>query len=82
MRRGGRVLPSPEQIEQDWQSLTNITCPTLLVRGEASDILSPEDAQRMVASIPNCRLVEVPDSGHAVPLDNPSGFLAAVRGFL
>lgn len=28
------------------------------------------------------RMVEVPNSGHSVPLDNPAGFLAAVRAFL
>jgi pimeloyl-ACP methyl ester carboxylesterase len=65
-----------------WSALRQITCPTLLVRGAESDILSPELAQRMVQAIPNCRLVEVPNSGHSVPLDNPSGFLAAVRTFL
>jgi pimeloyl-ACP methyl ester carboxylesterase len=77
-----RVMPTPEEIARDWESLKNITCPTLLVRGAASDVLSPELAQRVVEAIPNCRLVEVADSGHAVPLDNPRGFLEAVRGFL
>jgi pimeloyl-ACP methyl ester carboxylesterase len=80
--QGARRLATPEEIEADWQSLKNITCPTLLVRGEASDILSAEVAQRVVNSIPNCRLVEVADSGHSVPLDNPTGFLSAVEPFL
>ena len=79
---GARVMATPEEIASDWQSLGRITCPTLLVRGADSDILSPELAQRMVAAIPNCRLVEVQDSGHSVPLDNPAGFLEAVRDFL
>ncbi len=79
---GARAVATPEEIERDWQSLKNITCPTLLVRGESSDILSPEHAQRMAASIPNCQLVEVRDSGHSVPLDNPTGFLSAVEPFL
>jgi len=79
---GARRVATPQEIEQDWQSLKNITCPTLLVRGESSDILSPELAQRMVQAIPNCRLVEVPNSGHSVPLDNPTGFLNAVEPFL
>jgi pimeloyl-ACP methyl ester carboxylesterase len=79
---GARVMPTPEEIERDWASLANITCPTLLVRGAESDILSRELAERMVRSIPNCRLVEVSDSGHSVPLDNPTGFLAAVKTFL
>lgn len=79
---GARVMPTPGEVRQSWDSLENITCPTLLVRGAQSDILSPEHAQRMVQSIPNCRLVEVPDSGHSVPLDNPTGFLSAVKTFL
>jgi pimeloyl-ACP methyl ester carboxylesterase len=36
----------------------------------------------MVATIPNCRLTELPLSGHGVPRDNPAAFLAAVRPFL
>lgn len=79
---GGRRLATPEEVDYDWQSLKNITCPTLLVRGESSDVLSPELAQRMVDSMPGCRLIAVPNSGHSVPLDNPSGFLVAVEPFL
>ncbi len=76
------MVATPEEVAADWESLQNITSPTLLVRGIHSDILSPQLAQRMVEAIPTCRLVQVADSGHSVPLDNPDGFLAAVRGFL
>jgi pimeloyl-ACP methyl ester carboxylesterase len=79
---GARVTPTAAEIAADWEALKNITAPTLLVRGASSDILSPELAQRMVETIPQCRLVTVQDSGHSVPLDNPTGFLDAVRGFL
>ena len=79
---GARIVPTREEIDHDWASLKNITSPTLLVRGAESDILSPANAQRMVDSIPNCRMIEVESSGHSVPLDNPSGFLGAVRTFL
>jgi pimeloyl-ACP methyl ester carboxylesterase len=79
---GLRSVATPEEIAHDWASLSNITCPTLLVRGVHSDILAPEQAERMVAAIPNCRLVEVPDAGHSVPLDNPVGFLQAARSLL
>jgi pimeloyl-ACP methyl ester carboxylesterase len=68
--------------EEGWRLVSNINVPTLLVRGELSDILSPAVAKRMAAAIPNCRLVEVPGSGHPVPLDKPEAFLAAVRTFL
>ena len=76
------VRATPEEAQAMWPLLRKISCPTLLVRGVDSDILSPELAQRMVASIPNCRLVEVPNSGHAVPFDNPTGFVQAVQTFL
>jgi pimeloyl-ACP methyl ester carboxylesterase len=79
---GARVVPTAEEIARSWESLRNITAPTLLIRGAESDVLSPALARRMVETIPNCRLVEVPDSGHSVPGDNPSGFLAAVQTFL
>ena len=81
LRAPDRPLPRPDP-EVAWALLPKITCPTLLVRGAESDILSRETAERMVHEIPNCRLVEVPDAGHSVPLDNPAGFIAAVDGFL
>ncbi len=65
-----------------WESLAQIRCPTLLLRGAESETLNRETAARMVQTIPNCRLVEVPKSGHPIPLDNPTGLLAAVEPFL
>lgn len=81
LRSPDRPLPRPEP-EAAWALLPKITCPTLIVRGAESDVLSRETAERMVREIPDCRLVEVPDAGHSVPLENPGGFVAAVRGFL
>src|SRR5262249_1122885 len=79
---GARVMPTPEEVAQTWESLRNITAPTLLIRGVESDVLSPALAKRMVETIPDCRLIEVPDAGHSVPGDSPSGFLAAIKTFL
>jgi pimeloyl-ACP methyl ester carboxylesterase len=81
LRDPNRPRPRPTP-EAGWALMPRITCPTLLVRGADSDILSPETAARMAREIPNCRLVEVPDAGHSIPLDNPAGFLAAVSPFL
>jgi pimeloyl-ACP methyl ester carboxylesterase len=77
----GRFEELPSEDEQ-WAQLARISCPTLVVRGAESDILSRATADRMVATIPNCRLAELPLSGHGVPRDNPPAFLAAVRPFL
>lgn len=74
-----RPRPSTEEA---WQAVANIAVPTLLIRGEESDILSEETASRMVEEIGDCTLQTVTGSGHSVPLDKPEGFLEAVRGFL
>jgi pimeloyl-ACP methyl ester carboxylesterase len=68
--------------ETGWKLVSNINVPTLLVRGELSDILSRPVAQRMAKAIPSCRLIEVAGSGHPVPLDQPAAFLDAVATFL
>ncbi len=48
-----------------WRSFNNIACPTLVVRGELSDLLSVKTAQEMLARNPNSRLAEIPGVGHA-----------------
>jgi pimeloyl-ACP methyl ester carboxylesterase len=50
---------------EPWQAVCNITCPTLIIRGVESDVLSQETAQRMVSEMADARLVEVPGVGHA-----------------
>jgi pimeloyl-ACP methyl ester carboxylesterase len=85
--RYDRALRSPSAIrwrtaEEGWRSCAGISVPTLVVRGEVSDILAPEIAARMIDTIPDARLSEVKGSGHSVPLDAPEGFLDAARAFL
>jgi pimeloyl-ACP methyl ester carboxylesterase len=66
-----------------WDVLEKLPCPTLVVRGAASDVLSPETADRMVdEAIPNARLAVVARAGHAVMLDNAEGFAQAVSTFV
>ena len=45
--------------------------PVLLVRGETSDLLSVETAERMIGTLPKAELVTVPGIGHAPILDEP-----------
>jgi pimeloyl-ACP methyl ester carboxylesterase len=66
-----------------WDALGRIACPTLVVRGAASDILSPEVADRMVDDVlANGRLAVVPRAAHSVMTDNPAGFAQAVASFV
>ncbi len=65
-----------------WPLWASLRCPTLLVRGAESDVLSVETAQRMIDTQPLARLVEVEGAGHPVPGDRPAEFLATLREFL
>jgi pimeloyl-ACP methyl ester carboxylesterase len=65
-----------------WEGLRRISCPTLVVRGQQSDVFGEETGLRMAEVIPDCRFVTVPDAGHTVPQDNVRGFLKAVVPFL
>lgn len=72
-----------EMIEAQWKALERVQCPTLVVRGAASDVFSPEIADRMVDDVlANGRLAVVPQAGHSVMTDNPSGFNDAVLSFV
>ena len=48
-----------------WAAYDAIACPTLLVRGADSDLLSAETAHEMTLRGPRARLVEFADVGHA-----------------
>lgn len=79
--QAGQQSP-PVRFDEMWARLAQIRCPTLVVRGADSDVLSEKTAKRMEEVIPNCRFVTVPEAGHTVPQDNAAGFLAVVRPFL
>jgi pimeloyl-ACP methyl ester carboxylesterase len=69
----GLALPfrsaTPESAEADqamlWAAYDAISCPTLLVRGADSDLLSVETARLMSQRGPKAQLVEIPNVGHA-----------------
>lgn len=48
------------------------TCPTLLVRGGISDLISPQIVTRMQEAAPAMAYAEVPNIGHAPMLDEPA----------
>ena len=69
-----RSDPRRPDPEVSWNLARQIAGPVLLVRGGASDLLSPEIAQRMMAEMQDCRMVEVPGVGHAPTLMEPEAF--------
>ena len=64
-----------------WASYDRIACPTLLLRGAESDLLSPATAQAMTQRGPRARLHEFAGVGHAPTLVAPDQ-VAVVRDFL
>ena len=56
--------------------------PVLLVRGENSNILAPDAAERFAAALPQGRLATVPNCGHNVHGQNTLGFIGALGEFL
>ena len=64
-----------------WPIYDRIGCPTLLVRGEHSDLLAAATAQAMTARGPRPQLVEVAGVGHA-PMFMDEAQIAIVSDFL
>ncbi len=65
-----------------WPLLPRIEVPTLVVRGEHSPVLPLDMAARMLETIPDAELVEIPDAYHHLTLDAPDAFAAALDTFL
>lgn len=64
-----------------WSVWANLHLPVLAIRGEQSDLLTAEIAQRMIREGPGCTLYEVSDAGHAPALMDPLQ-IAVIRSFL
>ena len=62
--------------------LGRVDQPLLLLRGEESELLSPEGAAAFIDELSNARLVTVAQAGHHVLLDQPRGTLAPLLDFL
>ena len=83
LRSPGRRLGSDAETEKRlWGYIESLQCPTLLVRGGASDIVAMDTADRMNQAIPNSRIATIEGAGHLVMGDSPSGFQSAVTDFL
>jgi pimeloyl-ACP methyl ester carboxylesterase len=64
-----------------WKLYDQIQCPTLIVRGEKSDLLSRETATEMAQRGPRAKVIEFAGIGHA-PMFFDTAQIAPVREFL
>jgi pimeloyl-ACP methyl ester carboxylesterase len=71
----------PEGDLELWPVYDAIRCPTLVLRGAQSDLLSRDTTRRMAERGPKAKVVEVPEVGHAPTLMEP-GQISVVRDFL
>ena len=71
----------PEKDLELWHLYDAVRCPTLLVRGEHSDIVSRHTAAEMARRGPRAKLAEIRGVGHAPTLLQPEQ-IAVVRDFL
>jgi pimeloyl-ACP methyl ester carboxylesterase len=71
----------PDKDLELWQLYDAVRCPTLLVRGEQSDLVSRQTAAEMARRGPRAKVVEIRGVGHAPTLLQPEQ-IAVVRDFL
>jgi pimeloyl-ACP methyl ester carboxylesterase len=64
-----------------WAAYDRLECPTLVIRGAESDLLSPETAREMTVRGPRAKCVELASVGHAPTLVQADQ-VALVEGFL
>jgi len=71
-----------EQVAGLWDLVGSVTCPTLVVRGERSDVVSTDGAAALAAALPQGEWVAVAGAGHTVQGDNPRGLAESLKPFL
>jgi pimeloyl-ACP methyl ester carboxylesterase len=71
----------PFRSDDHWDRLETIQAETLLLHA-ANSFVRGEVMEDMTSRIPSARLVEIVDSGHVVPVENPTAIVAAAASFL
>jgi pimeloyl-ACP methyl ester carboxylesterase len=65
-----------------WHHVRKISCPTLAIRGEQSDVFHEQAAERLKRLLPSCELVNLNDTGHFPPMEKPHECAAAILEFV
>ena len=81
-RRLGITARTTDSERLSLESVKALNIPILLVRGENSNVLDPNAAERFVNALPQGQLITVPACGHNVHSQNTSGFLEAIKPFV
>lgn len=77
IRDGGPAPGGPDM----WEKLSQVRCPTLVVRGTRSDMFGSDTVDRVKAAHAALELVEI-EAGHDLAGDAPDALVAEVKRFL
>jgi pimeloyl-ACP methyl ester carboxylesterase len=75
-------MPLSGAAEELWPLFESLTCERLLLRGEASGLLSRRTMTDMAHRIAGLRCETISMAGHAVMMDNPKDFDSILRRFV
>lgn len=64
------------------EAAESISCPVLVLRGDASDVLSQQGAEEIAGLIPDAELATVEKAGHLAAGDNPHSTVSLITEFL
>jgi pimeloyl-ACP methyl ester carboxylesterase len=65
-----------------WDELKNVQCPTLVIKGELSEQMSPKERGKMAKILPQGQFVEISGAYHVMHDDQPEIFRDIVESFL
>ncbi len=74
-----RIKSGPPARPDLWPTLAKLACPTLVIWGTTSDVLSEAQVQRMIATLPHGTLLPIPDVAHAPSLVEPASITGLER---
>ena len=68
--------------EDSTDLLANITCRSLVVRGNEDEIITPEITASLTNAIRNSSFAELPRTGHLAPFETPDAWASVVSQFV
>ena len=77
-KMSSQLEKSEYTIEELWDMIKNVACPTLVVRGKESPFVSLEEAQKMCMALPRATFQEIPRATHMPAQENPQAFKKVV----